>query len=721
MRLLVSRRVAAWVTAALAVTLASALSVLAPSANAAFPHYDHVFLMIEENHNYSQIVGNPHAPVINALAGDYGVATDYHGVADPSEPNYVAMLGGSSFGIADDEPYFWPQHTIAEPNLMSQLESTGLSWRGYFQGMPYTGYRGYCFPVKCNGIPDSDTQYVAKHNGIPSFADMQTPASYSKQTPYQSLANDLSTGHVPNFSYIVPDECDDMHGAPPWCLDSNEPGTVEDNYLVSRGDAFVRSTIDEITSSPVWSRGNNAVVVTFDEGEEATEQIPAIVITNHGPRGLQDPTDYNHYSLLRSLQEAFGLGCLQESCAATPMRPLFAVKGSSSTPTLPAPYELPPDGKDTVSSTGMPVKGKPISLKSADDWQVVPTPNLSSLDNDLAGVSAASPTDAWAVGTYYPASNAEVLSTLGMHWDGKRWTAYPLPDVGPNENALLGVSELANGHAWAVGYYANAAYKQRALVEHFNGSSWEVAANPDPGVAGNILYGVKALSDTDVWAVGAQRGGDGRWHPLVEHYNGGEWSAIPVPDPGNDVLLYAISADSPTDVYAVGQAGSSFPSQTLLEHYNGKKWSTVNAEEDASESLDPLGLDSSRGRVTVVGSRETDRVPYTTLAASGTDSGVALQSSPNHGSGENDLFGAATTAGGETWAVGWYVEPSTLLHRTLVEREVDGQWSLVSSPNPSGEENGFSAVTAIPGGGVWAAGITTNDEGNPSTLIEYHR
>jgi phospholipase C len=102
----------------------------ASAASAAFPHYNHVFLLIEENHNYNQIIGNPAAPEINALAKDYGLATRYSSVADPSEPNYVVMLGGSAFGIESDEPYFFPGHTVEAPNLMSQLDEAGLSWKG---------------------------------------------------------------------------------------------------------------------------------------------------------------------------------------------------------------------------------------------------------------------------------------------------------------------------------------------------------------------------------------------------------------------------------------------------------------------------------------------------------------------------------------------------------------------------------------------------------------
>jgi hypothetical protein len=80
--------------------------------------------------------------------------------------------------------------------------------------MPYPGYRGYCYPDKCNGIPGADSQYVSKHNGMVNFADIQTPSEFDKKYPLQ-LAADLAAGDVSNFSYIVGNECNDMHGAPP--------------------------------------------------------------------------------------------------------------------------------------------------------------------------------------------------------------------------------------------------------------------------------------------------------------------------------------------------------------------------------------------------------------------------------------------------------------------------------------------------------------------------
>jgi hypothetical protein len=110
----------------------------------------------------------------------------------------------------------------------------------------------------------------------------------------------------------------------------------------------------------------------------------------------------------------------------------------------------------------------------------VPSRNLSEQDNVLAAVSAASFTDAWAVGTYYPSSSG-VLATLAHHFDGTRWTAYPLPNVGVQENVLLAVSMPSPNDAWAVGYYVNGKFEQKTLIEHFDGSEWSVAPSRDPG------------------------------------------------------------------------------------------------------------------------------------------------------------------------------------------------------------------------------------------------
>src|SRR5215471_6580206 len=513
----------------LAFAVSASLVEAQTANNTTFPPYDHVFLIIMENEGYNQVVGNQFAPILNALANSYGLATNYTGVADPSEPNYVAMLGGDFFGINNDDPYWFPGHTISVPNLMSQLEAAGKTWRGYFQSMPYPGYRGYCYPDKCNGIPDADTQYVTKHNGIVNFANLQTPAELGKMFPLAQLSADLTAGTVPNFSYIVPNECNDMHGAPPWCVDSGGTGSVQQNFLISQGDKFVGGVVNEITSSSMWQTGNNAIVITFDEGNTANSQIVTIVVTSHGPRGVTDKTSFNHFSLLASLQQTFSLGCLLNSCTASPMTNLFAITGTNTVPTLPPPFNFP-TSSDTISAQGAGKQAAAASL-GGSCWSIVPSYTFGSQDNVLAGVSAASISDAWAVGTYVPSAGS-VLATLAEHFDGTRWTAFPLPNVGAQENCLMAVSMPSLGRAWAVGYFVNGKFQQQTLIEHFDGTVWSVVPSPSPGASQNILYGVAAISDSDVWAVGAQQDSNGLWHTLTEHWNGSAWAVVNAVDSG---------------------------------------------------------------------------------------------------------------------------------------------------------------------------------------------
>ena len=687
----------------------------------AFPRYDHVFLLIEENEGFAQIIGNSYAPIMNALGQKYGLATNYQGVADPSEPNYIAMLGGDFFGISSDDPYWFPGQTVKADNLMSQLERAGRSWKGYFQGMPYPGYRGYCYPNKCNGIPDADTQYVSKHNGMVNFANLQTPAEFRKMVPVERLGADLVTGAVADFNYIVPNECHDSHGAPPWCVDSNDFGTVQQNWLIAEMDKYAGDLVNQITSSPLWPTGNNAIVITFDEGDEATSKVATIVITSHGPRGVKDNASYNHYSLLASLQQTFGLGCLRNSCTALSMAKLFTIAGSTTVPTLPPPYVFP-TSSDMVSEQGDGVAASKASLNGSG-WKVVPSLNLSDQDNVLAAVSAASFTDAWAVGTYYRCSSC-VLATMAHHFDGTRWTAYPLPNVGVQENVLLAVSMPSPNDAWAVGYYVNGQFKQKTLIEHYNGREWSVVASRDPGKLQDILFGVAAISDSDVWAVGEAQNTDDSWQTLTEHWDGSSWSVVPSVDPGlNGNQLYAVKAIASDNVYAVGQrADTGFPNKALIEHWNGTVWNVVPGPVAMAASALPLGVTATLISLTVVGQHETDTAPYTTYVAAGAPQPLSILKTPNAGAGENDLFAADTAADGSTWAIGWDIVPETGNHDPLVLHGVSALWSIVSSPLLAADsDSGFADITAIPRGGLWAVGVTSQMNGNYATLIEYHQ
>jgi hypothetical protein len=538
--------------------------------------------------------------------------------------------------------------------------------------------------------------------------------------PFAQLSADLAAGTVPDFSYVVPDECDDMHGAPPWCVDSDNTGTVEQSYLIARGDKFVGNVVNQITSSATWQTGDNAIVVTFDEGNLASTQVATIIITNHGPRGLTDKTSYTHYSLLASLQQTFGLGCLLNSCTANPMSKLFAITGSTSIPTLPPPFNFP-TSSDTISTQGAGRAAAPVSL-TGTGWSVQPSYSFGSRDNILAGVSAASATDAWAVGAYYPAAS-NILAALAHHFDGVRWTAFPLPNVGGEQNVLQAVSMPSPGKAWAAGFYENGRFQQQTLIEHFDGNVWSVVPSPSPGSDQNILYGVAAISESDVWAVGGEQDSNGLWHTLAEHWDGSVWSVVPAVDAGSSGnLLYAVRAIASNDVYAVGQqAGAGFPNEALIEHWNGTAWSVVSSPADVSTSALPLGITATGTSLTLVGEQETDTAPYTNYVAAGTSRSLSIQSTPNAGTGENDLFATAAAADGSIWAVGWDIDTTSGNHDPLILQGVNGVWALSSNPVlGTGYDSGFAGVGAIPGGGVWAVGVTGTSKSNYSTLIEWH-
>jgi phospholipase C len=206
-----------------AAVCAGATTAAAQPSAAAVPRLNHVFVIVEENNGFHDVIGNRAAPNLNALARTFGLATDYFGVSHPSEPNYVGLLGGNTFGVNSDDAYW--THEVRAPSLISQLDHAGISWKAYLQGSPHPGYQGICYPAKCNGAPDSDPLFVSKHDGIQNYVSSLNPLDWSRQVPIGELPGDLASGNVPRFSYVVPDECHDMHGDPPYCLDGGNIGT----------------------------------------------------------------------------------------------------------------------------------------------------------------------------------------------------------------------------------------------------------------------------------------------------------------------------------------------------------------------------------------------------------------------------------------------------------------------------------------------------------------
>jgi hypothetical protein len=314
------------------------------------PRYQHVVEIMMENTSYGTIIGNPLAPNLNALANQYGLATNYFGVTHPSEPNYLTAVGGSYFGVQDDNQFYCTpamattdpnctgttvNHTVSALSIADQLTAAGKTWKGYFQSLPAVvgpvvkigpGANGpYTFKSPSNSI----ALYASKHNPFVNFTGTQD--ALANMVPDTQLATDLAGGRLANYSLVVPNQCNDMHGT----------GGCGTTSLITLGDSYVAATVNQVMSSHVWKEGNNAIVITWDEDDFSDQgqlgtgccganpgggHVATIVIRNHGNLAhIVDNTAYNHYALLRTMEAAFGLTCLAHACDSVvpTMSPLF--------------------------------------------------------------------------------------------------------------------------------------------------------------------------------------------------------------------------------------------------------------------------------------------------------------------------------------------------------------------------------------------------------------
>src|SRR5205823_4148899 len=151
--------------------------------------------------------------------------TNYFGVIHPSEGNYVALTDADAHGVTDDNSY--TTHQFTNPTLVDGLNAAGLTWKGYFQSLPAPGFLGTCYPGEDNCL------YASKHNGFLNFSQiLASPGELQKLVPDTALHDDLISGGVPNHSFIVPDQCHDMHGLAT-CPDEQTNIEVADDYLSS--------------------------------------------------------------------------------------------------------------------------------------------------------------------------------------------------------------------------------------------------------------------------------------------------------------------------------------------------------------------------------------------------------------------------------------------------------------------------------------------------------
>lgn len=681
--------------------------------------YDHLFVVVEENHGFSDVIGNPAAPNLNALAKRYGLATGYTGVTHPSEPNYVALLGGGTFGVSNDNPYYL--NTVKQPSLISQLDHARIPWKAYLQGLPHRGYQGICYPSFCNGDPDKDPLYVSKHDGIQNFTTSRNAADWSRQVPIQQLRTDLRSGAVPSFGYIIPDECHDQHGDPPYCLDSGALHSRQDGQLVATGDRYLGQVVQAITSARFWARGNNAVAIIYDEGADNTGgggKVATVVVTSHGPRAVTDPTAYNHYSLLQTIQMSLGLGCLAATCSTHDVHPLTPLLRPAGTRAI-ATRALPVPSFNTATPAPRESIAYTRKTLSSGGWTVVRAPKRGTADNSLGAVAAVSRRDVWTVGNYLPdqkSANPDATRPLAAHFNGRRWIATPTPSLGPNFGTLFGVAARP-GRAWAVGVHLDASYHAHSLIESWNGSRWTVSPTPRLHTDRDILFAAAALSNRDVWAVGERQSPAGRFSALIEHWDGHRWRVVPGADPalsGNHLI--GIAAVSRRDIWAVGQRNALGADVPLVEHWNGRVWSTVRTPPLRGHGAS-LNAVAARGHeVWAVGQSDDARHrgrPLTEHYAHGR----WTVGTPPVGSAFTNLTGV-TISGRTPWAAGTYYDAAAGIQKTIIIRRDASGWHDVGAPSPGSGDNTFGGIAAV-GRDLWAGGYA-KDAGSRQPLIEHH-
>jgi len=320
--------------------------------HAQVPRYDHVVVVIFENHSYTEIIGNSQAPKFNTLAANganflpastdpTGVMTGSHAVRHPSQPNYLEFYSGNNQGAiqdgrpgTSDEP-FTTALPFTTPNLGASLRNSGYSFATHSESLPYVGYDGDSYTTV-----SGQNQYARKHNPVANWMNDSNPTSNQLPswvnqpfTAFQKLAQ-VPNGfaRLPTVSYVVPNEQNDMHD-----------GSVE------QADAWLKTNILD-TYLP-WARSNHSLlIVTFDEdGDDTTTNlIPTIFagawtrpgnyteaninlanpyVANPEDPGIQTPTytAMNHYNVLATIEDIYGLEHIGGSTARPGITDVFAI------------------------------------------------------------------------------------------------------------------------------------------------------------------------------------------------------------------------------------------------------------------------------------------------------------------------------------------------------------------------------------------------------------
>lgn len=358
---------------------------------------------------------------------------------------------------------------------------------------------------------------------------------------------------------------------------------------------------------------------------------------------------------------------------------------------------------------------------SCGSWNISNSPNVGT-SSDLAAITRVpNSSQLWAVGGYANSSNSGL--TLIENWNGTNWSIISSPNVGSSGNALSGVAAASATNVWAVGSYLNSNGTSQTLTEHWNGKSWKIVSSPDPGQGPDYLNAITRIPGTKQFmAVGFYVDNTGAEQTLIEQWNGTSWQVVPSPSAGSSNDLYGVVALSASNIWAVGTIG---PSRQLVDfiHWDGTSWSTVTAQNIGfGPDLNAITGLSSKNFWSVGEYQDMNTFSFQTLVEHWNGTKWKIVSSPNVGTGGNELNGVVAVSSSDIWAVGFSCSDSVCvsgIRQTLIEHWDGTSWTIIPSPNVGSGSNGLNAVVNLPlNNTVWAVGSYVDSGGNDQTLVE---
>lgn len=259
------------------------------SGSSSAPAAGNVFVVVEENHSYSEVIGSSSMPYLNRLANRYGLATQYYADIHPSIGNYLMLTTGQIETIDDSF-----NGVISDDNIVRELVKRGKSWRSYSESLPSVGYTG----------PDV-YPYFRHHNPFAFFSDVVGTSQANNLVPFSQFASDLGSGSLPNYSFIVPNALHDAHD-----------GTL------ATADQWLKTNIDPLIKSSGFQK-NGLLLIVFDESvltdiAHGGGHVAMIVVGPQVKSGFKTSTDFQHQSTLRLTLSTLGINSFPGAASVAP-------------------------------------------------------------------------------------------------------------------------------------------------------------------------------------------------------------------------------------------------------------------------------------------------------------------------------------------------------------------------------------------------------------------